>query len=143
MRWLLITALALLAGCDRVDSTARSRAIPTDAPKPPFIVWVPVTGKSMLPKYPEAHWVEVDVNYPYRQLKVGDEVMLWDYTRAGTVAYTFHPIVGTQGDYFITQGLNKKTNPVPDRPWLTPDNYQGKGTGRSSLMLLPPVESKP
>lgn len=123
-----------LNGC----TDAEGRVIPHAGPKPPFLAWVPVTGKSMLPKYPEAHLLEVDVTYPFDSLKVGDEVVFWDYRRDGGVGYTYHPIIGRQGKYFITQGLNPKTNPRPDASWLTPDNYIGRATGRSTLVLFAP-----
>lgn len=117
---------------------AEGRAIPHDGPKPPFHVWVPVTGKSMLPTYPESHLLEVDIQYPFSSLKVGDLVIFWDYRRDGGVGYTYHPIIGRQGKYFITQGLNRSTNPRPDDSWLTPDNYIGRATGRSTLVLFAP-----
>jgi hypothetical protein len=123
-----------LNGC----TDAEGRAIPHDGPKPPFCVWVPVTGKSMLPKYPEAHLIEVNITFPFDQLRVGDVVVFWDYRRDGGASYTYHPIIGKQGKYFITQGLNPETNPRPDDSWLTPDNYIGRATGKSTLVLFAP-----
>jgi hypothetical protein len=137
MRPALVILALLLAGC-----FLGWRAIPTTAPKPPFLAWIAVNGKSMLPKYPEAHLLEIDTNYPYAKLAIGDEVVFWDYRRDGGVAYTFHAIVAKQGGNFITQGLNHATNPRADSSWLTPDNYQGRATGRSTLMLLPDLSGK-
>jgi len=135
MRWFAIIAVLLLAGC-----ALGWRSIPTNAPKPPCLVWIGVGGKSMLPKYPEAHLLEMDTNYPFERLVVGDEVVFWDYRRDGGNVITFHQIVAKQGGHFITQGLNRATNPRPDDSWLTRDNYQGRATGRSTLAVYAPAK---
>jgi hypothetical protein len=140
--FLVSLALALACACAFIAvngcSDASGRAIPHRGPKPPCLVWLPVTGKSMLPKYPEAHLLEVDVTFDYDRLAVGDEVVFWDYRRDGGVHFTFHPIIGRQGDYYITRGLNPATNPRPDAAWVTRDNFIGKATGRSTLILFAP-----
>jgi len=137
----ILCALAL-TGCGP-EPVASQRAIPARGPKPPLPAWIALTGSSMLPKYAKAGYVEVDLNYPFAKLQVGDEVMFWDYNRAGGTKYTFHQIVAKDGAYFITQGLNRATNPVPDRELMDERNYEGKATGRHSIILLPPPQDAP
>jgi hypothetical protein len=132
-----LASLALLTACVLVFAMwgCSERAIPHSGPKPPCLMWMPVSGRSMLPKYPESHLLEVDVAFSYDNLKVGDEVVFWDYKRPVGIQYTFHAIVGKQGAYFIVKGLNPATNPIADAPWLTRDNFIGKATGRSTYLL--------
>jgi len=143
MRTLAAVLLLLsLAGCGPRPSADQAAQI-RRGPKPPFPVWVALTGSSMLPKYAKAGYVEIDANYPFAKLAIGDEVCFWDYNRAGGDKFTFHRIVGKAGAYYITQGINAATNPAPDGTWLDAANYQGKATGRHSVILLPPVQDSP
>lgn len=137
---LALLLFAILAtGCGRSDAEQAIRR----GPKPPFKSWVALTGSSMLPKYATTGYVEIDVNYPFEKLAIGDEVVFWDYNRAGGDKYTFHRIVGRRGEYYTTQGLNIATNPHTDGTLLSENNYQGRATGRHSVILLPPVQDAP
>lgn len=122
----------LLGSCD-----------PEPVRKPPLPVWVALTGSSMLPEYADTGYVEVDVNFPYGALKVGDDVMRLDVTRPGGDKRTFHRLIEQRGDQWVMQGLNRATNPQPDAELLTEATYEGKGTGRRSIILLPPVKDSP
>ena len=130
---LVLAAFGLLLGsCD-----------PEPVRKPPLPVWVALTGSSMLPEYADAGYVEVDVNFPYKNLKVGDDVMLLDISRTGGDKRTFHRLVEKQGNRWVTQGLNRVTNPHPDALLLSESIYEGKGTGRRSIILMPPPKDAP
>jgi len=142
MRTLAAIFLLLLAGCGPQPSAEQAAQI-RRGPKPPFHVWVALTGSSMLPQYAKAGYVELDVNYAFAKLAVGDDVCFWDYNRAGGDKFTFHRIIGKQGAYYITQGLNAATNPSPDGTLLDEANYQGRATGRRSVILMPPSQDAP
>lgn len=116
---------------------------PEPARKPPLPVWVALTGSSMLPEYAVSGYVEVDVNFPYRDLKVGDDVQILDISRTGGDKRTFHRLVEKRGDKWVTQGLNRTTNPHPDTLLLSEELYEGRGTGRRSVILLPPHQDSP
>lgn len=141
---LVASAFILLfaVGCGPQPSAEQSAQI-RRGPKPPFPVWVALTGSSMLPKYAKAGYVEIDANFPFERLTIGDEVCFWDHNRAGGDKFTFHRIVGKSGAYFLTQGINAATNPNPDGTLLDESNYQGRATGRHSIILLPPVQDSP
>lgn len=132
-RILVIALVLLLAGC--------GPQIPSSAQKPMLRGWVLATGKSMLPTFPEAAFVEIEIGSRFEDLKVGDTVIFWDYTRGAGM--THHRLVAKQGDAFIAQGDNKQTNVVVDKPWVTRDNFVARGTGRWAILLMPPVESLP
>ncbi len=119
-------ATLLLAGC--------GRDIPTSKKRPPFITWTRVTGVSMKPTFPEECFVETQVGYPYEDLKEGDTVIFWDYFRGSGM--THHRLVAKQGGNWIAQGDNPVTNAVADRPWVTPDNYVARTTGKYSVFLI-------
>ncbi len=116
---------------------------PRQVQRPPLPVWVALTGSSMLPEYADAGYVEVDVHFPYGNLKVGDDVMLLDTLRTGGNRRTFHRLVEQRGAQWVTQGLNRVTNPHPDALLLSEDIYEGRGTGRRSVILMPPVKDSP
>lgn len=132
----LVTAAACVlalgfAGCSR-------REIPSEAPLPVLRAWVPASGRSMLPTYPERCLLEIEIGVPFDALRAGDPVIYWDYTR-GPAALTHHRLAQRQGDSWIAQGDNPETNPTADRAWVTRANYIARGTGRWSLVLTAPA----
>ena len=133
IRILTIAIVLLLAGC--------GPQIPTSAQKPMLTGWVLAQGKSMLPTFPEAAFVEIEIGSRFEDLKVGDTVIFWDYTRGAGM--THHRLVAKQGDAFIAQGDNKETNAVVDKPWVTRDNFVARGTGRWAILLVPPYAMPP
>lgn len=123
-----VMALALLlSGC--------GPKIPTSQVKPSVAAWLPAQGKSMLPTFPERSLIEVEFGVPFDELKAGDTVIFWDYTR-GAKALTHHRLVAKQAGAWIAQGDNPETNPVADRPWVTADNFIARGTGRHTQLLI-------
>lgn len=116
---------------------------PTDTRRPPLPVWVALTGSSMLPEYADAGYVEIDVHFPYEDLRAGDDVMKLEASRDGGTRRTFHRLVERRGDEWVTQGLNRATNPHPDALLLSKENYEGRGTGRRSIILMPPTKDSP
>jgi len=141
MRLLLaLLAFALLAtGCGQSEAGQAIRR----GPKPAFHAWVALTGSSMLPQYLKTGYVEVDMNYPFEKVAVGDDVVFWDYNRAGGDKFTFHRVIGRDGDHYVTQGINRATNPRADTTLVDRNNYQGRATGRYSVVLLPPISDAP
>jgi len=124
---LIITALV---GCSK-------REVPSTAAKPILVAWVPTTGKSMLPTFPERGLAEAQIGFPYEQLSVGDTVIFWDYTR-GVGRFTHHRLVAKQLGNWIAQGDNPETNSTADRPWVTKDNYICRTTGRYQAVVYAP-----
>lgn len=123
-----VVLLAILAGCSKQE-------IPASRPMPPLKAWLPYSGKSMLPVYPERGLAEVELGVPFSALKAGDIVVFWDYTRAAD-RFTLHKLVAKQGGNWIAQGVNPETNPVADRPWVTPENYVCRATGRHAQIVV-------
>lgn len=123
--WMLFTV-----GCGKRD-------IPSDTPKPIIRAWVPAVGRSMEPNFPNGALVEAEFGVRYEDLKVGDTVLLWDYTRTEP-SFIHHRIVAEQGGQFIARGDNFATNPAADRPWVTRDNFIARTTGRHTQMLFAP-----
>lgn len=123
----LLLSVLWLAGC--------GRKIPTSQPAPVLKVWVAVSGKSMLPNFPESGFVEMEIGVPFDALKAGDTAIFWDYTRGQGL--THHRCREKQAGSWIMQGDNPGTNPVADRPWMTRDNYYGRTTGRAAQWLIP------
>lgn len=137
-RWLIRLSGFLVGAALVLALTACSkREIPTTAPRPVLLAWVPVSGQSMLPTFPERALVEVEIGVPYDQLKAGDTVIFWDYLR-GTGKFTHHRLVARQLGNWISRGDNPATNPTADRPWVTPDNYVARTTGRHTQLLSAP-----
>lgn len=89
----------------------------------------------MLPTFPTKALIEVET-VPFSDLRQGDTVIFWDYTRTEPLLI-HHRLVAKQGGNWIAQGDNPDTNPKADRPWVTPDNYLGRTTGRHTQLLLP------
>lgn len=131
---LLLAALVLvlcLAACSK-------REIPAESSGPALRAWVPVTGASMAPNFPERGWVEVEI-VDFDALQVGDTVLFWDYTAAdGRLINIHHRLVARQGAAFIARGDNELTNPRADAPWVTRDNYRARTTGRWAYTLSTP-----
>ncbi len=125
MRWAAILICLCLLGCSKQE-------IPVSTATPTVRAWLLATGKSMLPKYPEKSYIEVEFGVPFDHLKSGDAVIFWDYKRSET-ALTHHRLVQKQGDGWIAQGDN---NLVADQSWVTRDNYLGRGTGRWAIALV-------
>jgi hypothetical protein len=48
-------------------------------------------------------------------------------------------LVQRQGSAWIARGDNATTNPTADRPWVTPDNYVARATGRWTYLLAAPA----
>jgi hypothetical protein len=90
----------------------------------------------MSPTFPAERFVETQVGFPYDQLRVGDTVIFWDYTRP-VPFLIHHRIVGSQGGNFIARGDNPVTNTREDAPWVTKDNYIARTTGRHAQVLTP------
>lgn len=124
--WLLFST-----GCGK-------REIPSSAPKPTVRAWVPAVGRSMEPNFPNGALVEAEFGVRYEDLKIGDTVLLWDYTRAEPF-FIHHRIVAEQGGQFIARGDNPETNPKADRPWVTRDNFIARTTGRHTYALFAPA----
>lgn len=123
--------LLCLVGCGK-------REIPAESTGPALRAWVPVSGASMAPNFPERGWVEVEI-VDFDQLKVGDTVLFWDYTAAnGKLINIHHRLVARQGESFIARGDNELTNPRADAPWVTRDNYRARTTGRWAYSLSTP-----
>lgn len=135
IRILTIAIVLMLAGC--------GPQVPTSQQKPILTGWVLAQGKSMLPTFPEAAYVEVEIGSRFDDLKVGDNVIFWDYTQGANGVMVHHQLVQKQGDAWIAQGLNKETNAVADRPWVTRDNFVARGTGRWAVILVVPVQLPP
>jgi hypothetical protein len=129
---LAVLILAVAFGCSK-------REIPTTTPKPTLAAWIPYTGKSMLPTLPEAGLAEIEIGVTFDQLKQGDIVVFWDYLR-GTGKFTLHRLVAKQAGNWIAQGDNPETNPKADRPWVTPDNYVARATGKNVQFVWAPVK---
>jgi signal peptidase I len=119
--------VALLAGC--------SRDIPSDKPVPVLVAWTKVTGVSMSPTFPPDRLVEMEVGFPYEQLKAGDTVIYWDYTAGNRLIH--HRLVKEQFGAWMAKGDNPVTNPRADAPWVTKDNYIARTTGRHAQILTP------
>jgi signal peptidase I len=119
--------VAVLAGC--------SRDIPSDKPVPVLHAWVRVTGVSMSPTFPAERFVEVQVGFPYEQLKAGDTVIYWDYTAGNRLIH--HRLVEEQFGAWMAKGDNPVTNQRVDAPWVTKDNYIARTTGRYAQILTP------
>lgn len=136
----LLVSLALAAACGAgfLLSGCGQRDIPSSEARPRYTAWIAATGRSMLPTYPESSLVEVEVGVPFTQLAPGDTVVLWDYTRPGESRFILHRLVARQGGNWIAQGDNPVTNPRADRPWVTPDNYVARATGRHTQLLVAP-----
>lgn len=127
--WFLVALTVLFVGCG-----------PKAKDKPTINAWIAVTGKSMLPTYPEVAMVEIEIGFPYEKLQVGDPVVFWDYKRGAK--FTHHRIVEKQGPYFIVRGDNPETNPVVDKSFLTKDTYVAKGTGRHAQLVYAAKEEE-
>lgn len=110
------------------------RDIPSSKPLPVTVGYVRCIGVSMLPNFPADSYAETLIGFPFDDLKVGDTVIFWDYTRA-TPHRTHHRLIAKRGDAFIAQGDNPVTNATADKPWVTRDNYIAKTTGRWALKL--------
>ncbi len=136
----LIVSLAVFAVCVLVFALAccGKREIPSSAPKPTVRAWVPAVGRSMEPNFPNGALVEAEFGVRYEDLKIGDTVLLWDYTRAEPF-FIHHRIVAEQGGQFIARGDNPETNPKADRPWVTRDNFIARTTGRHTYALFAPA----
>lgn len=132
MRWLALSLLALaLAACSK-------REIPAPSSGPALRAWVPVSGASMAPNFPERGWVEIEL-VDFDQLAVGDTVLFWDYTATdGKLVNLHHRLVAKQGDAFVARGDNELTNPRADAPWVTRTNYRARTTGRWAYTLATP-----
>jgi hypothetical protein len=114
-------------------------ATPTYAKNPSAIMpttkaWAAVSGQSMLPTFPLNALVEMEIGVPFANLKVGDTVIFWDYQR-GERCLTHHRLIARRGSGWISQGDNKKTNPIADRTWITSENYIARTTGRFTQFL--------
>ena len=125
----VLTLLLSLSGCSK-------REIPSDAPKPVLTAWVTAKGKSMIPTFPESALVEVEIGVPFSALKEGDTVVFWNYS-GGPATFIHHRLVQKQAGNWIAQGDNSATNPTADRPWVTPDNFIGRTTGRYARLVTP------
>lgn len=132
-----IVALAALVAIFTLSGCGDSKAIPSSRSKPTLKAWVGHAGKSMLPAFPEFALVEVEFGVPYESLKEGDTVIFWDYTRA-TPLLIHHRLVAKQANAWIAQGDNAATNATADRPWVTPDNYIARTTGKHTQLLSAP-----
>ena len=102
--------------------------------KPTTKVWAAVSSESMRPTFPLNALVEMELGVPFAELKTGDTVIFWD-TQRGARCLTHHRLIAHRGGGWITQGDNKKTNPVADRTWVTSDNYIARTTGRYTQFL--------
>lgn len=140
MRLILLSILFLVGCAPQQPNTAAH--IQPDGPVPQYVAWIAVKGESMIPTFPNSFLAEVDITYPYENLKEGDLVLFWDYLRTGSPFFTFHRIVGARNGYFLTQGDNRATNPTFDSTVLTHVNYLGKGTGRHTMVLVAPINAK-
>lgn len=129
----IILFLALvLCGC------GDQRAIPSSKPKPTTKAWVGHTGQSMLPTFPEAAIVEAEFGVPFEALEAGDTVIFWDYTRPEPFLI-HHRLSVKMGAGWIAQGDNPVTNATADYPWVTPDNYIARTTGKHVQFLVAPT----
>lgn len=129
MKWIAIALVLFLSAC----------ALSPEAVKPPLTVWIGVAGASMMPEYPNGCWVEIDINYPFSDLREGDDIVWRDWTQDNGPEYTFHRIVAVRGNYVTTKGVNKFTNPHPDKQRITKEEFVGRATGRKALFLAPPL----
>lgn len=129
----LLVATFFLAGC------GDSRDIPSSKPKPTIKAWVGGTGPSMLPTFPESALVEAEFGVPFDALKAGDTVIFWDYTRPEPFLI-HHRLSVKMGAGWIAQGDNPVTNAIADRPWVTPDNYIARTTGKHVQFLIAPIK---
>ena len=136
---LLPLAVLLAVGLAFTFVGCSKREIPSTRKSPPLVAWVPISGKSMLPTYPERALAEAEFGVPYDELKVGDVVIFWDYTKPQP-AFTLHTLVQKQAGNWIAKGNNPETNPVADRPWVTRDNYAARATGRHTQILVAPLQ---
>jgi phage repressor protein C with HTH and peptisase S24 domain len=127
MKWFVLALVLLIAGSGRA---------PVPDERPILKAWIPVSGQSMLPKYPDGMMLEIELGVPYKDLKEGDDVVFWDYTGKSGATFIFHKLVQKQAGSWIVQGRNPKTNPVADIPWVTKDNFIGRATGRHTQMVV-------
>lgn len=139
---LLLIAIFFLSACAPQPPNTAAGIIP-EGPPPPYVAWITVSGKSMMPTFPDSFLAEVDITFPYEGLKVGDLVLFWNYKRTGAPFYTFHRIVEAKNGYFVVRGDNPETNPVPDEALLGKHNFIGKGTGRHCRFLVAPINASP
>lgn len=132
-------AILIACGCLFAAVGCSKREIPSGAPKPTLVAWVPYTGQSMVPTFPARGLAEVEFGVSFSALKSGDIVVFWDYTLPGSPRFTLHRLVQLQGTAWIARGDNRLTNPSADRPWVTADNYVARATGRWSQLVAAPA----
>ena len=91
----------------------------------------------MLPSFPNGTLVEMQVGFPYDDLKAGDSVIY--YTNG---LFVHHRLIVKQAGSWIVKGDNPNTNPVVDKEWVTRENYVGRTTGRFTSALFAPAPVK-
>lgn len=112
------------------------KRIPTAQDKPSVKAWISASGQSMLPTFPESCLVECEFGIPFDALKENDTVIFWDY-KSTAPRLLHHRLIQKQGGNWIAKGDNRQTNPTADWPWVTPDNYLARTTGRFTYFLTP------
>ena len=130
---LAYVVLGLLPGC-------KNNSLPTGREKPIILGWVMSKGPSMLPSFPDGVFVQIELGSKFEDLKEGDTVIYWDYTRENS--FVHHRIVSKQAGAWIAKGDNPDTNKDVDVAWVTKDNFVARGTGQWSYFLLGPAAIK-